>query len=148
MRSLFFLPLVFFPTLLFAAEYTANRDVELIHNVIIKIPGDCCPLIYLSTKVGHLENGVCQYEKETPPRSYGYCGPEQSYPLDGEQLARMVGMGYDCAATVASDQSNQMQGVDAYHLTGAEDKYIATSPESGMIELGIQCSGKSAKYGA
>lgn len=140
MRSIVFFSLLFSPLLLSAAEYTPKRDVELIHNVVIKISGNCCPIIYLSTKVGHLENGDCQYEKETQRRSYGFCGPEETYPLDGDQLEQMVGIGYDCAATVASDPSNQVQGMDEYRLTSVDGKYVATSPASGVIELGIQCA--------
>ena len=137
---------ILFPTLLLAlaaqaGEYTPMREVNLIHSVIVNIPGNCCPTLYLSTKVGHLENGTCVYEQQTQSRPYGYCGPQSAFPLDGEQLAQMVGADYTCAATVVTEPSMQYTVMDEYQLTSVNGKYVATTPPEGTVVLPLQCAG-------
>lgn len=140
MRQLFVFSVFLLPLALFAGEYSPTRDVTLIHNAVVKISGNCCPNIYLFTKVGHLKEGACVYEQETQPYEYGFCGPEKTFPLDGDKLEEMVGAGYDCGATVATDLTQQSSGIDEYRLTSVQGHYVATSPDNGLIELTIECA--------
>jgi hypothetical protein len=135
-KFLLTLLLTFIGTTSYASEYT--QQINIIHEAIIKINGKCCPMILVSTKVGHMQNGKCQYEKETEAREYDYCGPERSFPLDGQRLKELVGMGYDCAATHARFPLHD--GVlDEYTLVSNQDSYIATNPANAILDLNYTC---------
>lgn len=111
---------------------------KLIHSVTVKIKGSCCPVIYLSTKVGKIDNGKCKYEKETTPTDYGYCGPSRTYFLNGERLKELVGPDYTCAATHAK-LTLSGEGLDEFTLISVDSNYVASMPNAGAIELPFEC---------
>jgi hypothetical protein len=123
----------------YAAEYSNVLRSDAIHTAHVNIIGHCCPAILVSTKVGHMHNGKCNYEKETKGYDYGYCGPTQAYPLSGERLKALVGSSYDCAATHAYTDGLFYQGTDEFSLISSSDNYVGSSPIEGRINLNIKC---------
>lgn len=138
MRFFFYLFLLYALTLKigYAKEYGSTN--HLIHYTTIKIKGRCCPAILISTKVGHLQNGTCHYERETLPTDYGFCGPERIYPLSGQRLADLVGSGYNCGATIATLAMRGSE-MEEYLLYSDNLVYSHTMPSRGIINMNYQC---------
>jgi len=120
-----------------ATEYSTGNG-EIIHSVTIAIKGLSLFDVYLSTKVGNMRGGVCQYTKETTSLPYPFKGPQTIYYLNGVKLTQLVGLGYDCAATHArADTPGREEGVDSYLLVGDGKSYVNTVPREGVIKLPI-----------
>jgi len=113
-------------TIACASEYAIKQNS--IHTVILKKDFTHCLSIYLSTKVGHLDNGVCHYEKETDRTENNilFCDSGMSISLNGDQLKTLVGSGYQCAATRLSDMY-----ADPYSKTYALDEFLLISDNTG-----------------
>lgn len=115
----------------YAIEYQSKTAASgTIHTV--KIVKGWCGNLGVSTKVGHIENGVCRYEKETVPYGYDNC----TLNLNGGLLEGKVGPGYQCGATQIHSGFNGSHAIDEFRFVlDNEGHYIGTQPAYSEVEL-------------
>lgn len=99
----------------------------------------CCIPFNLSTRVGRIKNGVCAFSRETNPEQVETCTTHTDgvFFLDGAQLERLIGVGWDCAKTHASAlPPARAEGFDEYRLiSDSKGHYNDTKPYGGVIRL-------------
>lgn len=118
-------------------EYSlTDKAPKAVHKVIVHLGRQCCAEFELSTQVGYLMNGVCQYQQETPKHVVSDCDvfPYGVFFLNGQRLEQLVGNQWTCAATHLHTFS--FDKFDRFILVAnKQHHYINTVPTSGSILL-------------
>jgi hypothetical protein len=128
--SVLFLFLINIPLSLAAKYHAPIYSMEPIHTT--KIVEGWCGNLLINTKLGHIKDGRCDYEKETIAN--GYDGCEQK--LDGWMLKQNAGPGYNCGATQIHSMVTGSNAIDPYLLiSNTEGIYQNTVPSYAEIKL-------------
>lgn len=118
-------------------EYPLQSPLA-VHTVVVSVGGQCCAEFNLSTQVGYVRDGVCQYQRETPKQVVSSCDviPFGVFKLDGRRLEQLVGNNWTCAATHLHTFSED--GFDRYLLVkNQQNHYISSTPASGRVSLSL-----------
>lgn len=123
-----------FTLFIIAATHVYAKDVAnsagTVHTV--KITQGWCGNLLVSTKVGNLVNGKCQYKKETTPRGYDDC----TYYLNGGLLEMNLGKGYQCGATHIYSNLKGKDFFDEFEfILDINGHYVGSNPSNSEISL-------------
>lgn len=92
--------------------------------------------------MGYLHKGyACQYQEEANRNRnvFDFCNT-YSVDLNGDRLSDLVKLGYNCAATLATNAFGDDLGQDEYRIFTKEGKYIRTDPTQGTIPINSSTS--------
>ena len=125
---------------LISCSVYANEYTDIIHKTKVNVGAhECCGQFYISTLYGHLVNGTCQYQGETPKEQTSICEVSgNTFTLDGQELKSIIGGGYNCGATHITDTPFPVDSSDPFNLVSdASGNYVATNPGAGEVSINI-----------
>lgn len=120
-----------------AGEYLLLSPLA-VHTVVVHVGGQCCAVFNLSTQVGYVRNGICQYQRETPKQAVSSCdiSPFGVFKLNGRRLEQLVGNSWTCAATHLHTFSEDR--FDRYWLIkNKQGHYTSSIPASGSMSISL-----------
>jgi len=125
----------------YAGEYPDNTVSSVMPNIIhataVNFPNRSCIVLNISTRLGHLQHGNCQFETETPANETSPCdmAPYGVFRLDGTRLAEIAGKGWECGATHLKVLLGEKEILDSFKLISNDSgDFTGTEPGFGRAE--------------